>query len=409
MSQERDFLVAVDLGSAVTRVLAAEMVPVSEDLVLQFAGLGETESEGWQKGSIADLDAVADSVRTAVAQAERQTGAALEAAVVGLGGPHIQGIARRAILTLSARPREVTRDDVRRVMEAARELPLPDGREILHILPQEFALDAQSGARNPIGMQACSLGVQVHLVTGSVASSQSVVTAVNRAEIVVETVVAESLAVGEAVLTPEERELGSIVVLLGGGSTELAAYLQGSLWMSSGIPVGGDHFTNDIAIGLRASLPEAETIKTMFGSVYASWDHDGVLFEVPELASRLSRTVRRQELLDILLPRAQEVLELAVEDLRRAGLDPCLRGGVVLAGGGARLQGICDLAEQTFASSARIGLPSDALAQDDFPPDFFDLPETFSQPEYTTVVALLLYGLRVRNMRMGRQRSTAKR
>ena len=392
-----------------TRVLAAQVAPVGYDFVLRFAGLGETESEGWQKGSIADPEAVANSLRKAVAQAERQTGASLDAVVAGVGGPHIRGIAGRAVLPLSEQSREVTHEDVRRVVAAARELPLPDGREILHILPQSFALDSQSGVRDPIGMQAQSLGAAVHLVTGSAASSRSVVSAVNRAEIVVETVVAESLAVCDAVLTQEERQLGSLVVLLGKGSTELAAYFQGSPWMSSGIPVGGDHFTNDIAVGLHASPPEAETIKTMFGCVYAPWSHDGVFFEVPELASRSSRTVRRKELLDILQPRAQEVLGLAFRDLRLAGLDASLGGGVVLAGGGARLQGICDLTEQIFSSSARIGLPSDALAQDDLPADFFDLPETLNQPEYTTVVSLLLYGFQVRNMRMGRQRRNAKR
>jgi cell division protein FtsA len=277
------------------------------------------------------------------------------------------------------------------------------------MLPQEFALDEQSGVRDPIGMHGRSLAVQVQLVTGSVSASQSAVTAVNRAGLIVETAVAEALAVGEAVLTPEERELGSIVVLLGRGSTELAAYSQGSLWMSAGIPVGGDHFTNDIAIGLHTPPPEAEIIKTMFGSVCASGTHDGVSFEVPGLANRSARMVPRKELLDILGPRAQELLGLAAEDLRRAGLDPRLGGGAVLAGGGARLHGICDLAEQAFSSPARIGLPSDALAQDDLPANFLDLPEALNQPEYTTVVSLLLYGFRVRSVRTGKQRGSAKR
>ena len=410
MNQERDFLVAVDLGSARTRVLAAEVIPAGaegKDVSLRFAGLGEAESQGWRKGAVVDLDAVTISVRAATGRAEAQAGASLESAVVGLGGAHIQGVTSRAGLPLAARPREITRDDVRRVMETARGIPLPDDREILHMLPQQFSLDEQSGVHDPIGLQSRSLAVQVHLVTGSVAASQSVVTAVNRAGIIVETVVAEALAVGESVVTTEERELGSIVVLLGGGSTEFAAYMQGSLWMSSGIPVGGDHFTNDVAIGLHTPPPEAETIKIMFGSVYASWSHDGVSFEVPGLANRAPRMVPRKELLDILVPRAQEVLGLAVEDLRRAGLDPRLGGGAVLAGGGARLHGICDLAEQTFASPARIGLPSDVLAQDDLPPNFLELPEAFNQPEYTTVVALLLYGFRVRSMRT--QRAATKR
>ena len=408
MNQEREFLVAMDLGSTRTRVLAAEVSP-SDQAPLRFAALGEAESNGWRKGAVIDLDAVAASVRAAVDHAEAQIGAALESAVVGLGGTHIQGVTSRAGLPLSARPREITRDDVRRVIEAAGSLPLPNGREILHMLPQEFALDSQSGVRDPIGMQACSLAVQVHLVTGSVAASQSIVTAVNRAGIIVETVVAEAFAVGEAVLTPEERELGALVALLGGGSTELAAYMQGSLWMSSGIPVGGDHFTNDVAIGLHTPPLEAEVIKTMFGSVYADWSHDGVSFEVPGLVNRPARMVPRQALHDILAPRAQEVLGLAVEELRRADLAPHLGAGVVVAGGGARLHGLCDLAEQTFSSPACIGLPSDAVAQDGLPPNFLDLPEALNGPEYTAVVALLLYGLRVRNLRTGKQRGHGKR
>jgi cell division protein FtsA len=257
-------------------------------------------------------------------------------------------------------------------------------------------------------MQARSLAVQVHLVTGSVAASQGVVTAVNRAGVIVETVVAESFAVGEAVLTPEERELGALVALLGGGSTEFAAYTQGSLWMCSGIPVGGDHFTNDIAIGLHTPTPEAEAIKTTFGTVYADWSHDGVQFEVPGLANRPARMVPRQTLHEILAARAQEILNLAVEELRRAELAPQLGAGVIVAGGGARLNGLCDLAEQTFSSPARIGLPAECLAQDGLPPNLIDLPDALNAPEYTVVVALLLYAYRLRRLRTARQRTPAR-
>jgi len=409
MNPEKDFLAALDLGSTRTRVLVAEVCEADEDASpLRFVGFGEAESRGWRKGAVADLDAVAGSVRKAVEQAEAQMGAAVESALVGIGGPHIQGISSRAALPLAIRPREITRDDVRRVMEFARSFPLPDDREILHMVPQEFALDSQSGVRDPIGMQAHSLAVQVHLVTGSVAVSQSVVSAVNRAGILVETVVAEAFAVGEAVLTPEEQELGALVAVLGGGSTELAAYYQGGLRMSCGIPVGGDHFTNDLAIGLHTPPSEAEAIKTMFGSVYAAGSHDGVQIEVPGLANRPSRMVPRQELLGILKARAQEVLGLAVEELRHADLNPHLGAGVVFAGGGSRLHGLCDLAELAFSSPARIGLPSDAWAQEEQPPNSLHLPATLDGPEYTTVVALLHYGLRLRQHRLGRLRIPSK-
>jgi cell division protein FtsA len=407
VNQESEFLAAMDLGSARTRVLVAE-VPPGEESRLRFAALGEVESKGWRKGAVIDLDAVTDSVRAAVMQAEAQAGVPLESAVVGIGGAHIQGVTSRAGLPLAAKPREITRDDVRRVMEAARGLPLPDDREVLHMLPQEFALDNQTGVRDPIGMHGRSLAVQVHLVTGSVAASQGVVTAVNRAGLIVETVVAEAFAVGEAVLTQEERELGSLVALLGGGSTEFAAYSQGSLWMSAGIPVGGDHFTNDIAIGLHTPTPEAENIKLMFGSVYADWSHDGVSFEVPGLGNRPARMVPRQTLHDILAPRAQEVFGLAADELRRADLPPHLGAGLVLAGGGARLHGLCDLAEHTFSSPARIGLPSEALTQDGLPPNLLDLPDVLNTPEYTVSVALLLYAYRLRSHRAARERTASK-
>ena len=410
MSQERDYLAALDLGSTMTRALVAEVNDAGEEgPQLRFVGFGESESQGWRKGAVADLDAVSSSVKKAVEQADATAGVSIESAVVGIGGPHIQGISSRAGLPLAARPREVTRDDARRVMESARSVPLPKDREILHMLPQEFALDSQSGVRDPIGMQAASLAVKVHLITGSLAASQSVVVAVNRAGVVVETVIAEAFAVGEAVLTPEERELGALVALLGGGSAEVVAYYQGSLRMSSGIPIGGDHFTSDVAIGLHTPSLEGEIIKKMFGSVHAGWSHDGASLEVPGLANRPSRMVPRRTLLEILEPRAQELLALAIEELRQSGLEPHLGAGLIFTGGGARLHGLCDLAESTFSGPARIGLPSDAWTQEGLPPKILDLPESLDAPEYTTVGALLLYGFRLRRLRMARQRTPAKR
>ncbi|OFV95077.1 MAG: cell division protein FtsA [Acidobacteria bacterium RIFCSPLOWO2_02_FULL_61_28] len=410
MNQERDYLAALDLGSTMTRALFAEVLDSGEeDPQVRFLGFGESESLGWRKGVVADLDAVAGSVKKALEQAEAAAGVSIESAVVGIGGPHIQGISSRAGLPLAARPREVTRDDVRRVMESARSVPLPKGREILHMLPQEFALDSQSGVRDPIGMQAGSLAVKVHLITGSQAASQSVVAAVNRAGVVVETVVAEAFAVGEAVLTPEERELGVLVVVLGGGSAELAAYYQGGLRMSSGIAIGGDHFTSDVAIGLHTPSPEAEIIKKMFGSVYSGWSHDGASFEVPGLANRPSRMVPRRDLLEILEPRAQELLAMAIEELRQADLEPRLGAGVIFAGGGARLHGLCDLAENVFSGPARLGLPSDVWDEEGVPAMILDSPRSWDGPEYTTVGALLLYGLRLRRLRMARRRTPAKR
>ena len=431
MNRERNHLVAVDLGSTFTRTLVAEVLDSGEDASqLRFLGFGEAESQGWRKGTIAHLDPVSSSVKESVGQAEAMAGVSVESAVVGIGGPHIQGLSSRASLTLSSRPRQVSREDVRRVIESARHLSLPQDREILHMVPQEFSLDAQSGIRDPIGMQASRLEVQVYLLTGSVAASQSVVTAVNRAGIVVETVVAEAFAVGEAVVTPAERELGAWVVVLGGGSCEMVAYYQGGLRMAAVIPIGGDHFTNDVAVGLHTGLPEAEAVKKTFGSVFSLGSHDGISFEVPGLGNQPSRLVPRQTLMAILEPRAQELLGFALEELRRCGLEQRLGAGIVLSGGGARLHGICDLAEQMFSVPARLGLPSYAhaaegnreqgtgnreqatagvAASEGLPLRIVDLPETLDSPEYATLVGLLLYGFRVRRLRTAQRRTLPRR
>ena len=399
MSHPTEPLVALDLGSSRTRVLVAEVFPGEEEILpVRFRGFGEVESGGWRKGTIASLEQVAASVRKAAELAEEMAGVAGESAVVGIGGPHTQGFSTRADLTLSARPREVTRADVRRVMEPARRVPLPPNREILHLIPREFTLDSQDGIRDPIGLYGSRLEAQVHILTGSVAATQNVVTAVNHAGILVETMVAESLATGEAVLTPEERELGAVVAVVGSESCELVAYRHGGLHMSASLPVGGEYFTYDLAVGLHTPVSDAEIIKKTFGSVFPSGGHEGSLFEVPGVGDRPSRQVSRRELLAILGPRAQELLGLILGETRRWGMDRQLGAGVILAGGGARLQGLCDLVEQVFSAPARLALP----------PKIADLSETLDSPEYATVISLLLYGYRAHRMRAAQNRASAR-
>lgn len=400
MNEEKNYLAALDVGSTATRVLVAEVLDSGEEASqLRFRGWGAAESRGWRKGAMADLEQVSKSVKQAVERAEASAGVLVESAVVGMGGSHIQGMTSHAGLALSTRPREVNRDDIRRVMEAARQVPLAKDREIFHMVPQEFLLDGQDGIRDPLGLQASRLEAKVHIISGSLADSQNIVTAVNRAGVVVETMVGEAFAVGEAVLTTEERELGALVAIVGGSHSELVVYYRGSLRLSATVPIGGDHFTNDAAIGLQTSLEQAEEIKKLFGSVCASGIHEGTSFEVPGLGNRPSRLVPRSVLLYILEPRAQELLGLILEWLLRSGLEHHLGGGVVLCGGGARLQGMCDVAEQFFSSPARLGLP----------PKIPDLPETLDSPEYATLLGLLLYGLRVRRLRMARHRPLATR
>ena len=427
MSEKGRYLASLDLGSTKTRVLMAEVLPPGEDAAartsttrnshaavpagaaspaaggnplkeasqLRFLGFGEADSQGWNRGMIASLDQVVGSIQTAVAQAEDTAGVPVESAVVGVGGPAIQGSAGRGSLRLSSHARDVTREDVWRVMEMVRPMPLPDDREILHVVPLEFIVDSESGIHDPVGMQGLHLEVRAHIVTASVTANQNAVTAANRAGLLVEAVVLEAFAASEGLLAPEERELGVLVADIGGGSCELAAYQQGNLRMSGVISIGGDHFTNDVAIGLHTPLPEAEKIKKLFGSVLSDWSHKGTSIEVPSMGGRPSRLMAHRRLSEILEPRAQELLGFAMDEMRRCDLDQHLGAGIVLSGGGARLNGMCDLAEQVFGCPARLGLP----------PKIAGLPASLDQLDYTTLVGLLLYGQKVRRLREAQNQS----
>ena len=382
MNQEANYVAALDLGSSKTRALIAELLDSGEGpSQLRFMGFGETESQGWNKGMIADLEQVTQAVKEAVERAERQAGVALESAVVGVGGPHIQGTLVASGIALAARPREITRDDVRRVVENAGDVPLSKDREILHMIPGEFVLDSQKGIQDPVGMQGCYLGVKSHVVTGSATATQNLVTAVNRAGVLVETTVLEAFAAAEVVLSDEERELGVLVAVLGGGSCDLVVYRHGGLRMTAVIPIGGDHFTNDCALGLHTAHRDAEIIKKHFGSVMRDRCKEGTSIEVPGLGERPAWFVPASALTDILGSRAEEVLGLILDEILRCGLDHQLGAGVVLCGGGARLVGMCDLSEQILEGPARLGLP----------PKIVDMPEALESPEYTTLLGLGLY------------------
>jgi cell division protein FtsA len=394
MKEKEHRLAAVDLGSTKTRIAIAELVEEVDGVSpLRFLGLGEAESVGWRKGTISDLDEVTLAVKEASERAEKASGVPVESAVVGVGGPHVQGASTGCGLTLSLRPRKLTRHDVRRVMETARDVPLSRDREILHLVPKEFVLDAQHGIHEPIGLEASYLGVEAQIISGSVTATRNVVTAVNRAGIVVEATVFEALAAGEEVLSDEERELGALVVDLGGGSSELVAYHKGGLRVASVIPIGGDHFTNDIAVGLQTPFSDAELLKRTMGSVLSSQCSVTALVEIPGIGDRPARFVPHRMLAEILESRAEELLDLILADLRHANLEGNLEAGVVLCGGGAHLGGMCDLAEQVLGAPARLGLP----------PKMVDMPPEIELPEYATLVGLLFYAQRLSKLRASAQ------
>ncbi len=382
MAKKDRYIIGLDVGSTKTCALIAE---VDEEQV-KFLALGAAESKGLRKGLIVNLDSTVSSIRRAVEEAEGVANVPVESAVIGVAGSHVRGVNSRGGVTLGHRARDIEREDVRRAVDAARDITLPEDREVLHVLPHEFMVDAQDGIRDAIGMVGQRLEANVHLVTSSIAATQNLVTAANRAGILVNDTVLEPLASAEACLTQDERDLGCCLLDIGGGTTELIVYGGGVVRHTSAVPVGGDHFTNDLAVGLRTPIPEAEKIKRRHGWAASSLLHADTSIEIASVGDRPPRTIFVRMLTDIIEPRAMELLALIREDLQRAGLDRQIPAGFVLAGGGARLNGLIDLAEESFHLPVRIAEPK-GLA---------DLPEQVAQPEYATVVGLVIYGAKTR-------------
>jgi cell division protein FtsA len=382
LAKKDKYIVGLDIGSTKTCVLIAEI----EDEGVKFLALGAAESKGLRKGLIVNLDSTVSSIRRAVEEAESVANVPVESALLGVAGSHVRGVNSRGGITLGQRPRDIERDDVRRAVDAARNVTLPDDREVLHVLPHEFIVDAQDGIRDAIGMVGQRLEANVHLVTSSTAATQNLVSAANKSGILISDTVLEPFASAEACLTQDERELGCCLLDIGGGTTEAIVYGGGVVRHTGAVPVGGDHFTNDLAVGLRTPIPEAERIKRHHGCAATSLLREDGAIEIGSVGDRPPRTIFARMLTDIIEPRSTEFLALIRDDLQRAGLLGQIPAGFILAGGGARLHGLDELAEQTFHLPVRIAEPK-GLA---------DMPEQVAQPEYATVVGLVLYGAKAR-------------
>jgi len=389
------YITALDLGSTKTCVL---MCQLSEKSKLGVAGLGVAESKGWRKGIIVNLDSAVLSVKKAVEAAEDAAGVSVDSAYIGVGGPHIRGVNSRGALPLGPRSREVTSEDVRRVFEIARGVSMPPDRTLVFAKPQEYLLDSQNGIRHPLRMVGSRLEVNVHLVTGSTVAHENVVSAVQGTGIKVEDTVFEALADVESCLTADERELGAALIDIGGGSSDLVVYCKGSVRQTAVIPVGGEHFTNDIAVGLRTPIPEAEKMKLAWGERGPDEPQDAAL-EVPSVGERPARMVSYAKLSEIIEPRAAELLELTQIELARSGLEKQLGAGVVLAGGGAKLGGLVALAEQTLGLPVRLGRPA----------GIEKMTDQLSDPAYATVVGLAIYGHHLRLLRDSHDTSLSAR
>src|SRR6202162_4866595 len=325
-NQQGNFLTAIDVGSAKTCALMAELT----DGGLRYRGHGVAESRGSRKGVIVELDKAVAAIQKAVEAAEDIAGAPVEQAIVGIGGAHVRGVNSHGGVSLGTQTRDIARDEIKQAVDRARPIPLPADREVLHLLPQEFILDDQAGGHDPLGMMAVRLEVRVHMITAATSATQNVITAVNRAGVHVDDTVFEPLAAADSVLRADEREMGVCLADIGAGSTELIVFQQAAVAYTGVIPVGGDHFTSDLSVGLCTPLAEAEKIKKIYGNAIVTLIPEGNEVEVPSVGDRPSRLLPQRLVAEILEPRARELFEMMRETLRQSGMfDACLAGIVL--------------------------------------------------------------------------------
>jgi cell division protein FtsA len=369
-------LVGLDIGTTKICAIVAEPTENGIDVI----GIGTHPSRGLRKGVVVDIEATVDSIKHAVEEAELMADCEITSVYAGIAGGHIDGMNSHGVVAV--KEREVTDNDVRRVIDAAKAVAIPMDREVIHVIPQEFIIDDQDGIREPLGMHGVRLEAKIHIVTAAVTSAQNIVKCANKAGLNVVDIVLEPLASAEAVLAPDERDLGVCLIDIGGGTTDVAVFADGSIKHTSVLGVGGYHVTNDIAVGLRTPFGEAERIKKRFGVASARYLGSDDILSVPSVGGRRPREVSRKILCEIIEPRMDEILSLARGELVKAGLEDRIPSGVVLTGGCSALTGIGDLAEEIFESPVRQGMPIHVGG----------LQDVVRSPMYATGVGLVLFG-----------------
>ncbi|MBW2055194.1 MAG: cell division protein FtsA, partial [Deltaproteobacteria bacterium] len=347
---------------------------------INIIGIGTHPSIGLRKGVVVNIESTVESIQKAVEEAELMAGCEISSVYAGIAGGHITGFNSRGIVAIKGP--EVTKNDVERVIDAARAVAIPMDREVIHVIPQEFIIDDQGGIQNPVGMSGVRLEAKIHIVTGAVTSAHNIVKCANRSGLDVCDIVLEPLASGEAVLTDEEKDLGTALLDLGGGTSDLAIFFGKNIKHTFVLSLGGNNLTNDISIGLRASQADAEKIKIKYGTCVARDISNEETIEVPGMGGRKPRKLPRQILGEILEPRIEEIFTLIKREIFRSGMDNVITSGIVLTGGSSLLHGITDIAESIFDVPSRLGTPRGISG----------LIDVVNNPMYATGVGLVLYG-----------------
>ena len=378
MQRQENIIVGLDVGT--TKICA--VVGEVEGNKINIIGIGTHPSIGLRKGVVVNIESTVESIQKAVEEAELMAGCEISSVYAGIAGGHITGFNSRGIVAIKGP--EVTKNDVERVIDAARAVAIPMDREVIHVIPQEFIIDDQGGIQNPVGMSGVRLEAKIHIVTGAVTSAHNIVKCANRSGLDVCDIVLEPLASGEAVLTNEEKDLGAALLDLGGGTSDLAIFFGKNIKHTFVLSLGGNNLTNDISIGLRASQAEAEKIKIKYGTCVTQNISSEETIEVPGMGGRKPRKLPRQILGEILEPRIEEIFTLIKREIFRAGMDNVITSGVVLTGGSSLLHGITDIAESIFDVPSRLGKPMGISG----------LIDVVNNPMYATGVGLVLYGAR---------------
>jgi cell division protein FtsA len=374
-------IVGIDVGTTKICTLVGE---ISAGDQLRIIGVGVAPSRGLRRGVVINVPEATESIRASVRKAERISGYQIASALVSVGGDHTSGINSRGIVGISRGQRGINKSDIERALDAARAIAIPHNREIIHAIPRGFVVDGQEGVKDPVGMQGIRLEVETHIVTGASTSVSNLVRCVRDAGVQIDDLILQSMASGEAVLRESEKEMGVVLADIGGGTTDVGIFIEGSIWHTVVLPTGGEHLTRDVAVGLRTPRKTAEELKCRYGHALPASVPQDELIEVTSFGDGSRQAVSRLRLAQVIEARAEEILALVLREVKRSGYDGLLAAGVVLTGGSAELAGLKDLGSEMLDQPVRVGAPEDLQG----------LTDVLDSPAYSTAVGLLLWGMR---------------
>jgi cell division protein FtsA len=376
VKNHEELIVGLDIG---TTKMCAVVAELSDDNV-NIIGIGTHPSVGLRKGVVVNIEATVESINKAVREAEMMAGCEISSVYAGIAGGHITGFNSNGIIAIKGD--DITQADMDRVVEAARAVAIPMDREVIHVLPQEFIVDGEGGIHNPVGMAGVRLEARIHIVTGAVTSAQNIIKCGHKAGLDICDIILEPIASSEAVMTPEEKEVGTGIIDIGGGTTDLAIFAGNNIKHTFVLSLGGNNMTNDISVGLRTPMAEAEKIKLKYGTCVSDKVKNDETIEISDISGRGARKLPRQILAEILEPRVEEIFTLMKREIHRAGMKDYLSGGIILTGGASLLDGISEIAESVFELPVRLGTPQRISG----------LVDVVNSPMYATAVGLVLYG-----------------